>query len=116
MKKILATLTVLVLSTLYMMAVVAPKTPYQYKQPDGSLVTLVNHGDEFHSWTTMNGQVVKLGSDGFWRPAADQRAAKRASAQSKSMRQAANQMLMLNLIYSISTTLPRVNIFLLYTA
>lgn len=94
MKKILATLTVLVLSTLYMMAVVAPKTPYQYKQPDGSLVTLVNHGDEFHSWTTMNGQVVKLGSDGFWRPAADQRAAKRASAQSKSMRQAANQMLM----------------------
>ena len=76
-----------------MFGIRAPKTPYQYKQPDGSIITLVNHGDEFHSWTTCNGQVMTFGADGFWRPAANQVAARSAGAEVRRMRQEFNEML-----------------------
>ena len=51
-------------------AVPAKPGPFQYTQPDGSVVTLERHGDEFLRWTTLYGtsQVVELDKDGFWRP------------------------------------------------
>ncbi len=51
-------------------AVPAPKTPFRYVQPDGSVLTLTNHGDEYFHWTTdAGGQIVELSKDGFWKVA-----------------------------------------------
>lgn len=69
MKKILASVAILILATGLSWAVRAPRTPYTYTQPDGSVITLVNHGDEFHHWTTHNGQLVEMDERGFYRPA-----------------------------------------------
>ncbi|MBQ9185350.1 MAG: M6 family metalloprotease domain-containing protein [Bacteroidales bacterium] len=90
--KIITSIAALLLLASSLFAIEAPKTPYQYKQPDGTVVTLVNHGDEFHSWVTMGNTVVVLGEDGFWHPAPDQIAAKRPSEESKRMRRAAREM------------------------
>ncbi|MBO4671433.1 MAG: M6 family metalloprotease domain-containing protein [Bacteroidales bacterium] len=45
---------------------------FLYKQPDGSVVRLQRHGDEFFSWTTRAGtsQAVELDVAGYWRDAA----------------------------------------------
>jgi len=46
--------------------------PFRYTQPDGSIITLVLHGDEFGSWTTdTQGQVLQRGADGFYRPSGE---------------------------------------------
>ncbi|MBR4775442.1 MAG: M6 family metalloprotease domain-containing protein [Bacteroidales bacterium] len=54
---------------LEMGAVPAMPGHFLYKQPDGSVIRLQRHGDEFFSWTTLAGtsQVVILGTDGFWK-------------------------------------------------
>ncbi|MBP5504510.1 MAG: M6 family metalloprotease domain-containing protein [Bacteroidales bacterium] len=51
-------------------AVPARRDAFKYTQPDGSVIKLQLHGDEFLSWTTIAGsnQVVDLDKDGFWRP------------------------------------------------
>lgn len=67
MKRILTFLLVL-LVPMTMRAVVAPKTPYPYTQPDGTVIMLVNHGDEFHSWVTCDGRMVEKDAQGFYRP------------------------------------------------
>ena len=42
---------------------------FPYTQPDGSVIMLRRHGDEYFNWTTdASGQVVALGKDGFYRP------------------------------------------------
>lgn len=42
--------------------------PLKVRQADGSLVTIVMHGDEFCGWATdMQGRLMVKGSDGFWR-------------------------------------------------
>lgn len=53
------------------MAKAVPATPYpvQYQQPDGSVVTVFIHGDEFYHYATSNGKVVAIGKDGFLHPA-----------------------------------------------
>lgn len=68
MKKLLVLLAA-VFFCLEMGAVPAMPEPFLYKQPDGSVVRLQRHGDEFFSWTTLAGtsQVVVLGADGFWK-------------------------------------------------
>lgn len=68
MKKIL-TITLLVLGTAVMaMAVPARPGKYTYRQPDGTVLTLQNHGDEFFHWTTdQKGRIVEKSSDGFFR-------------------------------------------------
>lgn len=45
---------------------------FTYTQPDGSIVRLEVHGDEFLFWYTLAGtnQVVKLDQDGYWQPSA----------------------------------------------
>lgn len=49
----------------------APAYPYpiKYTQPDGSVITIRLHGDEFWHYTTCNGRVVERGDDGFYHPA-----------------------------------------------
>lgn len=62
-------------AALFAAAVVASAVPalpgtYKYTQPDGTVIELRRHGDEFFSWTTraLDGQVMVLSKDGFWRP------------------------------------------------
>lgn len=80
MKKILASVAILILATGLSWAVRAPRTPFTYTQPDGSVITLVNHGDEFHHWTTHNGQLVEMDERGFYRPASIMAFESRAAA------------------------------------
>lgn len=54
------------------LALAIPAQPgvFTYTQPDGSIVRLERHGDEFFHWTTLAGtdQAVALDADGYWRP------------------------------------------------
>lgn len=60
----------------------ADPTPYKYAQPDGSVIVLRNHGDEYFHWTTDElGRVVEKGADGFYRPSAQSFAAMAAQAR-----------------------------------
>lgn len=71
MKKILATFMALASFTLAQ-AIIAPRTPFTVRQPDGTTITLVNHGDEFCHWTTTtDGIKVRQGVDGYWKPGQD---------------------------------------------
>ncbi|HIZ85538.1 MAG TPA: M6 family metalloprotease domain-containing protein [Candidatus Coprenecus stercoravium] len=47
-------------------AVKARTTPTRYTQPDGSVIYVQRHGDEFLNWATVNGRLVELGEDGFY--------------------------------------------------
>ena len=51
-------------------AIPARPGAFNYTQPDGSVIRLELHGDEFFSWTTLAGtnQAVELDANGFWRP------------------------------------------------
>ena len=69
MKKILTTLLLVLSVSVMALAVPAYPGKYQFTQPDGSVITLQNHGDEYFSWTTdESGRVVEMGEDGFYRP------------------------------------------------
>lgn len=69
MKKIFFSLLTLCLLLPFAGAVPADPTPYNYIQPDGSVIVLQNHGDEFFHWTTdLLGRVVEKDADGFYRP------------------------------------------------
>lgn len=48
-------------------AVKAWPYPIVVTQPDGSKITIQQHGDEFFSWTTSDGKIVEKGADGFYR-------------------------------------------------
>ena len=50
-------------------AIPAKPGVFSYRQPDGSLVRLERHGDEFFNWTTLAGtsQAVMLDETGFWK-------------------------------------------------
>lgn len=68
MKKILVSLFAFLLC-LSALAVPAKKGVFTYTQPDGSVVRLERHGDEFFSWNTLAGtnQVVELDEKGYYR-------------------------------------------------
>lgn len=81
MKKIVLSMIVAVLAV-SAWAVPADPTPYKYVQPDGSVIVLRNHGDEFFHWTTDElGRVVEKGADGFYRPSNRSFAAMAAQAR-----------------------------------
>lgn len=69
MKKIVFAILALFASVAMAKAVPATPNPIQHRQPDGSLVTIYMHGDEFYHYLTCNGQVVVIGKDGFIHPA-----------------------------------------------
>ena len=50
-------------------AVPADPTPIKYVQPDGTVIVLHNHGDEYCHWLTDDlGRIVAKGADGYYRP------------------------------------------------
>ena len=63
-------------------ATVAMQKAFDYVQPDGSTIRIRLHGDEFHHWATSSDgkTVMKLGTDGFYRPAGGKAPAEPASA------------------------------------
>lgn len=63
-------------------AIPAYPYPIEAVQPDGTKVTVRMHGDEFHHWSTMNGQVVHKAADGFWRPGVTSTVATKAGLSS----------------------------------
>ena len=66
-KTIISALAILI--SVEAMAIPAKPGAFKYIQPDGSVIMLERHGDEFFHWTTLAGtdQVVVCGEDGFWR-------------------------------------------------
>lgn len=83
MKKILLSLLVLFFAAPFLRAVQADPTPFKYVQPDGSVIILQNHGDEYFHWLTnySTGQVVAKMADGFYRPVNKNLTAEAAKAQ-----------------------------------
>ena len=68
MKKQILTFLAVLIATV---AQAVPAMPglFKYVQPDGSVVMLRHHGDEFFHWTTdASGQCMVLGLDGYYRP------------------------------------------------
>lgn len=90
MKKILVTLLTLLAAVFAAFAVPALPGSYPYKQPDGSVIILEAHGDEFFHWTTdASGRIVEMGADGFYRavdPAVFNRRARSARANAQARR------------------------------
>lgn len=71
MKKIIASLALLLGVLHSLSAVPAYPGPIRVTQPDGSVITLRLHGDEwFHYLTDESGQAVARGADGFYRKTA----------------------------------------------
>ena len=69
MKKIAAFIAALAIGTACAHAVPALRTPQQFTQPDGSVITLTLQGDEFgHWWTTPDGRAVKRNANGMFVP------------------------------------------------
>lgn len=70
MKKIFTSIitAVLALSTA-ISTQASPAYPYpiKYTQPDGSVITIQIHGDEFLHWTTSGNSLVAQDSEGYWR-------------------------------------------------
>ena len=91
MKKIFLSLIALFLAIPFVWAVPADPKPYKYTQPDGTVIVLINHGDEYFNWTTdINGTVMDKGADGFYRPSTEPFSVK--AAQGAARRRAADQM------------------------
>lgn len=68
MKKIVLVLAAILLA-ISASAIPAKRGAFTYTQPDGSVVRLELHGDEFFSWHTLAGsnQAVALDKNGYWR-------------------------------------------------
>ena len=91
MKKILASFALLASAFQILLAIPAYPGKIQVTQPDGSVITIRIHGDEwFHYITDESGQVVARGADGFFHLAEKPTPAQREEAAG--MRRAAQQM------------------------
>ncbi len=86
MKKKISLLLSFILFSISAMAVPAMPGVHTYRQPDGSVIRLEHHGDEFFSWTTIAGtsQVVALDSRGYWTRTTLSPSLKKAAAQRRS--------------------------------
>ena len=91
MRKILVTLALLVGALYTLSAVPAYPGKIRVVQPDGSVILIRIHGDEFFNYVTdERGRVIAQAADGFYRPAQMPSAEQREEANS--MRRAAGQM------------------------
>lgn len=80
----------LLLCSLTLLAVPAKPGKIRYTQPDGTVIEIVKHGDEWGHWTTnAAGQVLKMDADGFYRVAPG--VTPEAAAQAASIRRAARR-------------------------
>jgi len=68
MKKIALVLLAIMISAASAMAIPATHKTIKYRQPDGSMIELRIHGDEFYNYVTSNGVVVSKNSQGFYVP------------------------------------------------
>lgn len=90
MKKILASIALLLGAFQLLSAIPAYPGKIRVTQPDGSEITIQVHGDEwFHYTTDLDGRVIARGRDGFFRLAEMPSAAQREEALQ--MRKAASQ-------------------------
>ena len=91
MRRILATLALLLGALHILSAVPAYPGKIQVTQPDGSVIAIRIHGDEwFHYVTDDRGQVIARSKDGFFRPA--EKPSEEARAEALEMRRAASRM------------------------
>ncbi|MBO4605936.1 MAG: M6 family metalloprotease domain-containing protein [Bacteroidales bacterium] len=79
---------IILLTAAFLIATVASAIPakpgaFSYTQPDGSVVRLELHGDEFFAWTTLAGtnQVVVLDDNGYWRKTTLDNSVRKAAAR-----------------------------------
>ena len=71
-------------------AVPAYRGLIRHTQPDGSVIMIHVHGDEFCHWVTdVSGQVLEMGADGYYRPASSASLSSRRAA-GRARREAAN--------------------------
>jgi M6 family metalloprotease-like protein len=91
MRKILATLALLAGALYTLSAVPAHRGKVLVKQPDGSIIVIQGHGDEWYHYVTDDrGQVVAWNADGFFRPA--EKPSMEKFEEARQMRLAAAQM------------------------
>lgn len=85
MKKIFLSLFAIAISCLTAWAVPADPTPFKYTQPDGTVITLQLHGDEFFHWITnyITGEVVVRDASGYYRPSLQNFQAMATEAQNR---------------------------------
>lgn len=69
-KKMLLAAAVMFSAAVVASAVPALPGKFKYTQPDGTVIELIHHGDEFFHWVTRasDGAVMERGADGFYRP------------------------------------------------
>ena len=81
MKRLTILMMVMLLGAVSLMARPGYSKPVDVKQPDGTTVTLLMHGDEFMSFmTTIDGYTVIKGEDGYYRYAEKQDGKLKATA------------------------------------
>lgn len=90
-RSLLVTLCLIVCAQISLWAVPAKPGAFTYTQPDGTVISLERHGDEFFSWTTLAGtsQVVVMDADGFYRASSLNKAGIQEGLR---LRRSANQM------------------------
>ena len=68
-RSFLVTLCLIVCAQFSLLAIPARPGAFKYTQPDGTVILLERHGDEFFSWTTLAGtdRVYARDADGFYR-------------------------------------------------
>ena len=78
--KRLVTLAAFAFVSVLALAVPADKTKFLYRQPDGTVITLQRHGDEFYHWTTdSQGRILERNKKGFYVASTMSEAAHRAN-------------------------------------
>ncbi len=88
MKKIILSLCILTAAALTAAAIPANPRITKVRQPDGTMISLRLHGDEFCSWgTTPDGKTMMAGEDGFYRTVSPSRI-KEERTRAKSQRSA----------------------------
>ncbi len=81
MKKIFATIVLALCLIGAAWAVPAYPGLIRHTQPDGSVIMIRVHGDEFCHWVTdASGQMLEMNADGFYRPASSASLASRRAA------------------------------------
>jgi len=66
MRKLLLCLLFVFAASRLVFAVTAYNGPVKVKQPDGTVLTIYLHGDEYLHWATCGNSLVTKGSDGYW--------------------------------------------------